>query len=64
MCARVRVYMCGEPAAAGRWVEIAVIMESYLFIKHTVGTLLTAFRNQLKQNTPLTFAALDESVHV
>lgn len=46
----------------GWWVEITVIMGCYLFIKHTVGTLLTAFRNQLKQNKLLTLAALARGV--
>lgn len=43
---------------------IAVIMECYLFIKHTVGALLTAFRNQLKQHRLLTLATLARGVRV
>lgn len=47
-----------ESAAAGWLVEIAVIMKCYLFIKHAVGTLPTAFRNQLKRHKLLTLATL------
>lgn len=39
-------------------------MECYLFIKHTVGTLLTAFTNQLKQHRLLTLATLARGVCV
>jgi len=53
-----------ESLAGGWWVEIAVITECYLFIKHTVGTLLTAFRNQLKQHKLLTLATLARGVSV
>ena len=62
--AQMCVCVCGESVAAGWWVEIAVIMECYLFIKHTVGTLLTAFRNQLKQHRLLTLATLAGGVCV
>lgn len=48
----------------GWWVEIAVIIECYLFIKHTVGTLLTAFRIQLKQSQLLALASLSGAVFV
>lgn len=52
------VYVKKESLTAGWWVEIEVIMECYLFIKNTVGNLLTAFRSQLKQHKLLALADL------
>lgn len=63
VCRFACMYVWRESVAAGWWVEITVIMGCYLFIKHTVGTLLTAFRNQLKQNKLLTLAALARGVY-